>query len=563
MKYSEIISANRLLSEEVNGPKFNIAILSNIMVHQSKDFCEFLLRSESVNAEVTLGDFDNIIQDSEKFKNSDAVIIFWEACNFVDGLQYKIDSFTGNEFNNIVNKVKTEIDLVLTALISTPTVIINKFSSVVFDQMSLSKGNLNQLVVILNEYLKSRCGLNVVIFDIDELFARLSVGQATELRYYSSAKTLYSILFYKEYFSSTMHILLSALGKSKKALILDCDNTLWRGILGEDGFDGIQIYEEIQYAVLRLAKRGVIVGICSKNNREDVDSVLSEHPYMILRDEHIVIKKVGWENKASSLVEIAQELNIGIDSLVFVDDSSFEVGLIMEELPSVSVFQVSSKVHEHLTMMNSISNLFYTRSATDEDFHRVQMYKIQAQRSKASEKFSNIDDYLSSLEIALTLYVDVKKHVSRIAQMTQKTNQFNLTTKRYSETEIQDFVRREDKIVLSLSVEDKFGSSGVAGLAILCKTTGVIDSFLLSCRVLGRNIEYKFMDMVVSVALAHKITSLGGKFIRTPKNQQVENFYSSCGFDLVEGDVDNRRYCLDTGRYVGSKITYIKVDIGE
>jgi len=563
MRYSEIISANQSLSRELNGAKYSIAIISNIMVHQAKDICEYFLRFEKLNAEVTLGDYDNLVQDSERLKDSDAVLIFWETCNFLDGLQYKIDSYTESEFGDIVNKAKSEIDLVLAALISTPLVVINKFSSAVFDQMSLSKGKLNRLAFMLNEYLESRSEKNMVVFDVEELFSRLSIAQATDLRHYSSAKTLYSIQFYKEYFSSIKHLFLSAAGKSKKALILDCDNTLWRGILGEDGFDGIQMYEEIQYKAMQLAKKGVIVGICSKNNKEDVDSVLSEHQDMILRDEHIVIKKVGWENKASALMEIAQELNIGLDSLVFVDDSSFEVGLIKEELPAVAVFQVSSKTYEHLPMMNKISNLFYSRAATEEDLLRVQMYKSQEQRSAARKSITNIEDYLRSLEISITLDIDEEKHVARVAQMTQKTNQFNLTTKRYSETEIQDFMDREDKIVLALSVVDKFGSSGVTGLAILCKVTGVIDTLLLSCRVLGRNIEYKFMDMIVEVALKNKITSLSGIYRRTPKNIQVENFYESCGFKVVEGDADNRRYLLDVAGYIGRKIEYIKARFGE
>ena len=562
MKYSEIIKLNNELEGGINTPEYRVAILSNIMVHQAKDICEYLLRTESLNAKVILGEYDNIAQDSKKYNDANAIIFFWEACNFVDGLHYKIDSFSEKEFNNIISKVKFEIDIVLSSLKNTPIVVINKFSSLVFDQFNLSVGSLNKLTSILNKYLESAIGDNFIIFDVDSVVSRLSIKSATELRYYYSSKTLYSIEFYKEYFESIRPIFLAATGKTRKALIFDCDNTLWKGVLGEDGFDGIEIFQEVQYLALQLSKKGVIIGLCSKNNPEDVNHVLENHPDMVLRDKDIVIKRVNWNDKVSNLKSIAKELNIGIDSIVFVDDSSFEVELVKKELPEVKVFQAPLKEYEYGLMMRRIADLFYKPFNTEEDGVKTQMYKDQVRRTNEKTKATNIEDYLMSLEILITVYVDNLSHVSRISQLTQKTNQFNLTTKRYSESEIKNFILNNDKIVISIGVDDKYGSSGLTGLAILCKNTSIIDTLLLSCRVLGRNIEYKFIDVIVGIAKRNKLNELSAAYIKTNKNQQVVDFYEKCGFiKLNESDGDSQ-YSLQVDSYNNQDIQYIGVKDG-
>jgi FkbH-like protein len=562
MNYSEIIKLNNSLEGQIQGGEYKVAILSNIMVHQSKDIFEYLLRTESLNAKVILGEYDNIVQDSKRLQDADAVIFFWEACNFIDGLQYKIDLFSEKEFNDIVDKVKFEIDIVLSALKNTPTVIINRFSSLVFDQFNLFEGNLKRLVDILNRYLESNIRENSSLFNIDGVISRLSIKSATDLRYYYSSKALYSVDFYREYFQNIQHIFFAANGKTKKALIFDCDNTLWKGTLGEDGFNGIKIFQEIQYLALQLAKKGVIIGLCSKNNLEDVDNVLENHSDMILRNDDIVIKKINWSNKVINLKSIAEDLNIGLDSLVFIDDSSFEIGLVKQELPSVKVFQVPIKEYEYSLMMKKVSNLFYYPSKTKEDRVKTQMYKDQAKRTKEKNKAVDMESYLTSLDILITIHINNLAQLSRISQLTQKTNQFNLTTKRYSESEIKSLILNDDKIVISIEVDDKYGSSGLTGLAILCKKTSKIDTLLLSCRILGRNIEYKFIDIVVDIAKKNNLNLMKSEYIKTLKNQQVKDFYNLCGFNVVFESDDSTQYHLEINNYKNNKIKYIGVNNG-
>lgn len=562
MKYSEIIKENKKL-EQNEKQKYQIAVLSNIMVHQSKEICEYSLRRNSVNAEVVLGDYDNIVQDSLKYQNVNAVLIFWELWNLIDGLQYKIELLSDDEFGAIINKTKREIDMVLNNLSHVSLVVINRFSSLVFNYFGLSQNRTDILVDELNQYLDTK--KNIRLIDTDKVIASVSIEKSVDLRYYYSSKTLYSIEFYKKYFDYIKPMFLLANGKIKKALIFDCDNTLWKGILGEDGFDKIKIYKEVQYLALRLSKRGVILGICSKNNSQDVDEVLEKHPDMILRDENIVIKKVNWEDKVTNLKAIAKELNIGLDSLVFVDDSSFEVNLIRKELPMIEIFQVPSKEYEYAMMMREIANLFYNPKETKEDLEKVKMYKAQVARTEAEQSISNIEDYLKSLELCITIYVDDENEIARISQMTQKTNQFNLTTKRYAETDIENFIKDENKMVLAIGVSDKFGDNGIVGLAILQyqNELAFIDTLLMSCRVLGRNIEYKFMDIIIERLKQKGVAKINANYLKTLKNEQVADLCDRCGFEIVEKNAEETRYNMLVKEYKNKNLDYIGVKNGK
>ena len=360
-------------------------------------------------------------------------------------------------------------------------------------------------------------------------------------------------------------------GKSKKALIFDCDNTLWKGVLGEEGFNNIEmssetkdgaIFKEVQSIGLSLVNKGILIGLCSKNNANDVDEVLSNHKDMVLRDNHITIKKVNWSDKVSNLIEISKELNIGLDSIVFIDDSDFEINFIKEQLPQVTVLRVPDKLHNYPAMLRENLNLFYRPSNTAEDKGKTKMYKEQKQREDQKSKFSSLSDFLVSLKLKIKIFKNEKSLISRMSQMTQKTNQFNLTTKRYSETEIENFIKSKNSDVYAFSVDDKFGSSGVTGLCVLSNKKDQkiqIDSFLMSCRIIGRNIEYVFIDYIIEQLKIDGFTSLTSKFISTIKNKQVLNFFENCNFDLINQNGSCKNYFLSLSKYKISEISYIEV----
>ena len=575
LKYSEILRLNKKMGNNLGSNPYSITILSNITIHQIKEILEYPLRITGININVTFGDYDNIVQDSQKYKDSNSVIIFWELCNIVNGLQYKIDLFNNYQLDAILEKTKSEIDFVLKNIEKTSLVLINKFTSIHFCSSNIRKNNLDELADKLNQYLETKISANVRLVDLDKVIANVGVENSLDLRYYYSSKALYTVDFFKTYADYIRSFIISANGKAKKVLIFDCDNTLWKGILGEDGFDNIEmssrtkdgaIFSEIQALAMVLNKQGILIGLCSKNNPGDVDKVIKTHPDMQLRDKHITINKSNWSDKASNLKEIAQELNIGLDSLVFVDDSSFEVNLIREQLPEITVLQVPERLYEYPKMLRENSGLFYNLSFTAEDRKKIEMYKQQVKRETVKKNFTNIEDYLASLELKMTIFEDDESIIPRMSQMSQKTNQFNLTTKRYTERDIRNFIENENSKVFAFSVSDKFGDNGFTGLCIINFQDEIqsaeIDTLLMSCRIIGRNVEYAFIDYLIKSIKRIKIKYVTAKYIRTQKNEQVKEFYDRCSFVLTESHDSARNYSLDTSKYDPKQLNYIDVFSG-
>ncbi len=408
----------------------------------------------------------------------------------------------------------------------------------------------------MNQYLEETAPSNFILIDIDKIFANLSVRASVDFRNYYATKALYTVEFFKAYTLLTSPLFFSMFSKTKKALIFDCDNTLWKGVVGEDGYENIELsnqskngvyFREVQLLAKSLASQGVIIGICSKNNPEDVEEVFRMRTDMSLIASDIVIKKVNWVDKAANLSEIASELNIGIDSLVFVDDSDFEVNLVRESLPQIHTIQVSKNLYEYPKLIFDQMDLFYASNTSLEDLNRGTMYKENLERSKIKNSYQDIGDYILSLGIKVAFFNKEGDHLARIAQMTQKTNQFNLTTKRYSITDIQYFYESNHYDVISIEVSDKFGNSGVTGVGVVSydgNGGAEIDTLLLSCRVLGRNIETEFINEIIKTVKTRNVKYLKAKYIKTFKNAQVANFYEKNHFEAIESNDSGTSYCL-------------------
>mgnify|MGYP006413302733 CR=1 FL=1 len=568
LKYSEILRLNNEF-ESNNKGLYKISLLSNVMVHQGKEIIEYLLRSSGINANIELGNYDNIAQESQK--KNDSTIIFWEVFNIVDGLQYDIELLTKDEINAIEYKVKSEIEFVVNNLKNCPIVIINKFTPLMFSYFCVENDRLAYLADMLNRFLEECIMPNIRLVSLDRIISKLGIDNSFDLRYYYSSKAPYTVSFFKAYAQYVKPFFMSINGMSKKALIFDCDNTLWKGIVGEDGVNGIEmsiatkdgaIFHEVQSIALSLSRQGVIIGLCSKNNLDDVNEILNCHPSMILRDDCISIKMINWSDKVKNLRIISEKLNISLDSIVFIDDSSFEVELIKKQLPDVTVLQVPEKLYNFPKLIRENFNLFYMLSNTVEDAQKVKSYREQKKREDIKKEFFTMDDYLKSLELKIIITINDKLLISRIAQLTQKTNQFNLNTKRYTEVEIRNMILSSKIDIYSLSVKDRFGDSGVTGVCIVNKfedNTCIINNFLLSCRIIGRNIEYVFMDYIVN-SLAHKgIVGINSAFTKTMKNAQVEFFFDNCSFSLKSKNENEKCYYLSIDKYKKSRIKYIKV----
>ena len=567
MKYSEILAENKRLEGEVDGNDFKISILSNIIANQLKEVVEFSLRSEGMNAVVEFGNYDNIVQDSALKTDSKITVIFWELANLTDGLEYRAPIMDHTGIENLMQKLKGEIQLCLNNLKNQSLVVFNLFSSMHFNALLVEENNFDLLAEQLNDFVRNNCPSNVRFVNPDKILIQTGLNNSIDLRNYYSSKALYTVDFFRNYANHIKHLILPFSGKVNEALIFDCDNTLWQGILGEDGFDGIEMsgksakgkpFEAVQFMGAKLASEGVLLGLCSKNNFDDVEEVLVKHNDQVIKNEHITIKKVNWSDKARNLRDMAKILNIGLDSFIFIDDSEFELGLIKHELPMIKTLQVNSKNYRYPSEFAEIINSFYKHSRTSEDKEKVKMYKDQALRESSRAAFVDISDYLNSLEIEIEIIKNEAEHIARMAQMTQKTNQFNLTTKRYSESDIREFVKADSTNIYALSVRDKYGDSGITGLAIVKQldNKSVIDTFLLSCRVIGRGIEDEFMSRIVADISTEDIEA---SYIETKKNSQVATLYERYGFSLQKSDVGRKEYLLKKDQFLKLETKHIKV----
>lgn len=335
-----------------------------------------------------------------------------------------------------------------------------------------------------------------------------------------------------------------ARGILRKCVVVDLDQTLWGGIVGENGFDGIQLdvnapgkeFRDFQRLLLDLHMRGIILAINSKNNFEDAMEVIRRHPYMVLRERHFAAIRINWNDKVENMRSIAQELNISLDSMVFVDDSAVERLYMKQALPEVLTVDLPEDPVLYRTALERLND-FSVLSLTEEDRKRGEMYAAESARQRLRAQSVSLDEFLSSLDMRAVIRAADGFTTSRVAQLTIRTNQFNLTTRRYTEREIALLRRDPAAAVYTLQVNDVFGDSGIVGVAIVRKRNEerlwVLDCFLMSCRVLGRRLETCFLHALLRRARDEGMRLVRGEFISTKKNEVAREFYREHGFKLV------------------------------
>jgi len=341
------------------------------------------------------------------------------------------------------------------------------------------------------------------------------------------------------------------ISRRKKCIILDLDNTLWGGVLGEDGIDGIKIggdypgntFLYFQESLIELSKKGIILAICSKNNLQDVLDAWKKNPYIILNQKYISAYRINWNDKATNIDELSQELNIGLDSCVFVDDNPTERALVKQMLPMVEVPEFPEHPYDIPSFFESLVEKYFSiYRITAEDAAKTDQYRANVKRANEQKKFSDYNEYLKSLEIKIQIQKANEFNIPRIAQMTQKTNQFNLTTHRYTESDVTSQVS-EGWVIRCIDVADKFGDNGITG-AIMIPVNGqsaTIDTFLLSCRILGKGIEVAFLSEVLNELKNMGVKTVYASYIPTLKNGQVKEFYDQMGFCLLNKDNNEQK----------------------
>ena len=399
-------------------------------------------------------------------------------------------------------------------------------------------------------FVAEKTHANVKVIDYSEFTRRYPVADLFDWKFFFISQMGINPKLTKDFQAWWQRKLDSISLKRKKCLVLDLDNTLWGGVLGEDGIEGIKLggdypgkaFHYFQEALLELSKSGVILTVCSKNNEADVLEAWERNPFMVLKKDHFATWRINWMDKATNIKELADELNIGLDSFVFIDDNPTERELIKQVLPMVEVPEFPAQPYELPVFFKEVlEKYFRVYSITSEDKKKTEQYKANAQRAQAQRSFVDFDAFLESLDIQITIEAANEFNIPRIAQMTQKTNQFNLTTKRYTDADVKGFLTQGWKI-WCISVADKFGDNGITGCIMIDGDT--IDTFLLSCRILGKGIENAFIKKILSLLKEIGVTSIKADYVPTAKNVQVKDFYDRCGFPCVAEEANGHRTYL-------------------
>ena len=396
---------------------------------------------------------------------------------------------------------------------------------------------------------------SIHVFDTAKVFHYIGEAHARDLRGHHAFDMPFSTDFLSALSFEWLAYVRAVMGLSRKAVVLDLDNTLWGGVVGEDGPLGVKLgpeypgvaYQNFQRTLLSLWERGIILAINSKNNEADVHEVFKKNPHMILKEEHFAAVRANWDDKSTNILSIAQELNIGLDSMVFIDDSPLERERMRLEVPHVLTPEWSFEPEQYTKELLSL-NVFHQMSLTQEDKKKGLMYAQETKRKEVQASAKNIDDYIKKLQIKIQVKEGNHTDIARVAQLTQKTNQYNLTTKRYSEADIHTKIKK-GALVATGEVSDIFGAYGVVIMAIcdIKKNEATLDTFLMSCRVMGRGVEGAFFEHLVEELHRQNIKTLHATFISTSKNKPALSFLPERGFKKTSTKGSTQHYTLPIG----------------
>ena len=572
MKLLDVLEKKKIFYNlNYNKPKVSIKILGNIVLDHLIPYIEYNLSACHHNVKCEVENYDNIIQDLLNIKKeADVIIIFFELTSYIEKIINKKDNFKTNEIKEFSENIKNQLKLIFSSVDHDKLVIFNNFNINIFEDNPISINKLNNLCEELNKFLKTNAPKNFKLVDNSSLLNEFKISKCINLDLYKKTKILYTQLFYYNYSLKINSLMLSKLGNFKKVLVLDCDNTLWNGILGEDGENNIEYNEntdlgksffKIQTYAKQLVNKGVILCICSKNNYQDVKNFLLKNK-MVLKENDFTILKINWNSKVNNLQEISNQLNLPLDSFILIDDSDFEINYINKFLPQVLTMKVPKNIHQYPQDFKNLFNFFNINSLTKEDTLRQKYYSQDISRKEIKSNFNNINDYLQSLKIELSIKIDDEKNIKRIHQLINKTNQFNFTTIRYNINEVSNFRNLDQYSVISLSVKDIFGDSGLTGVIIIkyIEKIAFIDTFLLSCRIIGRKIEYTLIDYIMNYLKNKNILILESKFIFSDKNSQVQDFYENIGMNIIKKNSEFKHYQINISNYIPSNTNFIKIN---
>ena len=567
----DVDSISRAHRRLIGNPDCKIAYLSNHTIEPLDRFVEVTCLLQGTTVASYIGDYDQHFQEILNEKSDlhsfqpDIVFLDLSLRKLSPRLYYELLSLNyqqrQEELDRVMQLIKDWVESAETR--SDATLIISNFSRPAGVQAGIADIKLRlgeaELYSALNMKLHQLCAddARINILDMDHVLSCVGKSHAHDPRMYYLAKMEWTESALQSISSELTRYVSAILGKAKKCLVLDLDNTLWGGIVGEDGVDGILIgdgspegeaFLDFQRYIRGLKGRGVILAICSKNNLDDVETVFEKREDMLLSLDEFAALKINWERKHLNLQSIANELNIGTDSMVFVDDNPAECELVRQLMPEVETVELSGDPSTYISKLQKIPS-FEKIEITDEDRQKAQLYKENKMRDTLRQDIVDIDTYLESLGTEIEIYSPDNKHKSRIHQLFSKTNQFNLTTCRYSLGDIQQFIDDSAWDISIAHVKDNFGDLGIVGLYLINRKGDAanIDSFILSCRAMGRGIETAMMNKIKEdYLLSECFDKINSVFVPTQKNKPAAEFYESEGFSLVSEESSGRKSYIVT-----------------
>jgi FkbH-like protein len=528
---------------------FNLGILSNCTTGLLPAVLTVSAARLGVALNVELTDFDQVMQVSLgsgsafQKKNLDAILIA------LDEHFFPLSDFESAA--EVLEKHKTKCKKMAQGLerkFQVPLIFqtVPDRGEPLFGSIDIQQaGTRRNMLHLLNTYIFETLGQGPnLVFDVQSLAETVGLSNWYDPKQYFMAKLNCSQAALPLYGSRFASLIAAMKGMSRKCLVFDLDNTIWGGIIGDDGLDGITLghgsaggeaFVAVQRCILDYHRRGIVLAVSSKNTHEIAMQAFEQHDDMLLRKEHITVFQANWKDKASNINAIAGNLNLGLDSLVFLDDNPVERQLVRDALPQVSVPELPDDP-AYFARVLSAASYFESVAFLDEDKTRNDSYKQNALRIEAFESVGSLSEYLKSLEMVLHIKPFDAQGLPRIVQLVNKTNQFNLTTRRYDEKSVTAMMVDGAYITLQARLTDHYGDSGMIAVVIATADNDelVIDSFLMSCRVLERQVEFCLMNQLIAIAKQRGMRSIRAVYIPTDRNVIVENLYQNMGFSLVE-----------------------------
>lgn len=545
-----------------------LAILRSFTVEPVVPLVRAAAFVNGIDLNVHVGQFNAYVQeilnkDSSLYSFApDIVILAVQTRDLAPELWSRYPELTALDIQKVGDRALTDLDHWIKAFRSHSNayLIVHTLEAPLFPSQGIldSQSSSSQVAAIqkINDEIRHIATryTGVYLLDYDAMIARHGRARWYDERKWLTVRMPIAADHLKDLADEWLRFIHPLVGKTCKALVTDLDNTLWGGVIGEDGVEGIRLgveypgaaFQAVQRALLDLHQRGILLAVCSKNNIADAMEVLEKHPGMLLRPEHFAAWRINWNDKAVNLREIATELNIGVDSLAFLDDNPVERERIRSDLPEVTVLDLPDDPMEFARVLRR-SPVFERLALSEEDRERGRYYAGQRQRLELERSASSLEDFFRSLRQEIEISSVTPATLLRVAQLTQKTNQFNLTTRRYSEQQIAELAKNPAWKVYAIRVKDRLGDNGLTGVVIThdAQDLAEIDTFLLSCRVVGRTVETAILSFLIDQARRRGRTHLQGWFSPTKKNDLAKEFYAQHNFHAVEQNGRGELWSLD------------------